>query len=112
MSPCRALHVLAFLFGTVGLGAGCASAPEASSDDVAANVETEDPGSADVGEVKSALMRGGLGANGDSCTVRTNPDGTTVPGTEKDLECCSTADPTDCVVILKPFPKSSVYFRY
>jgi hypothetical protein len=48
---------------------------------------------------------GSLGANGDSCTVRTKPDGTTVPWTEKDGECCSTAD-TDCVIILKPFPGS------
>lgn len=52
------------------------------------------------------ISRGGLGANGDSCTVSTNPDGTTVPGTEKDGECCSTADPKDCVIILKPFPGS------
>lgn len=58
-------------------------------------------------ETESApLMRGGLGANGDSCTVRTKPDGTKVPGTEKDGECCATADPTDCVIILKPFPGS------
>lgn len=64
-------------------------------------------------EMTSApLMRGGLGANGDSCTVRTNPDGTKVPGTEKDGECCATADTTDCVVILKPFPKAFARFSY
>ena len=43
-----------------------------------------------------------LNADGDACTVRTG-----VPGTEKGLECCATADPTDCVVILKPFPKAT-----
>ena len=26
------------------------------------------------------------------------------------MACCSTATPTDCVVILKPFPKA--FFRY
>jgi hypothetical protein len=50
---------------------------------------------------QSKLQRSvGLGADGDSCTVRTG-----VPGTEKDGECCATADPKDCVIILKPFPK-------
>jgi hypothetical protein len=34
-----------------------------------------------------------------------------VPGTEKGIECCSTADPTDCVVILKPFPKAFSFRR-
>lgn len=53
------------------------------------------------------MTRSGLGANGDSCTVRTKPDGTKVPVTEKCGECCATADPSDCVVILKPFPGSS-----
>jgi len=55
----------------------------------------------------AALSRGGLGVDGDACTVRTNPDGTKVPGTVSGLECCSTAKPTDCVIILKPFPGGS-----
>jgi hypothetical protein len=47
----------------------------------------------------SVARQKGLGANGDACTVRTG-----VPGSEKDGECCSTSDPKDCVIILKPFP--------
>lgn len=74
----------------------------------AAGADTSDEEPTDV--VQSELVRfGGLGANGDACTVRTNPDGTTVPGTEKDGECCSNADSNDCVLILKPFPKSFSY---
>lgn len=62
---------------------------------------------AETGTTTSELrISTGLGAEGDACTVRTNPDGTKVPGTEKGLECCSTKDATDCVVILKPFPTS------
>ena len=51
---------------------------------------------------EDALRRGGFAADGDACTVRTG-----VPGTEKGLECCSTADTSDCTVILKPFPSLS-----
>lgn len=87
--------VLAALLVTTG----CAANSDPSSDEPT-----------DVAE--SDLIRGGvLGANGDSCTVRTNPDGTTVPGTEKDGSCCSTADSTDCVIILKPFPKAAFMMR-
>jgi len=54
----------------------------------------------------SSELRRGLAADGDACTVRTLPDGTKIPGTVNGIDCCSTADPTDCVIILKPFPKS------
>lgn len=111
MLTARPLYVFAFVLAAVGFGAGCASAPESSPEETASNAETEARDAVEVGEVKSPLMRS-IGVNGDSCTVRTNPDGTTVPGTEKDGECCSTADTTDCVIILKPFPKSFSYFRY
>ena len=84
--------VLAALFVTTG----CAAGAEPSSEE-----ETEETAVAE-----SELSRWGVAVEGDACTVRTNPDGTTVPGTEKGLECCSTANPTDCVVILKPFPKT------
>ena len=83
---------------------GCAADAESPSDTSA----TAEPEPA-TGE-STAELRIRFGAEGDACTVRTNPDGTTVPGTEKGLECCSTAKPTDCVVILKPFPKA--FFRY
>jgi hypothetical protein len=87
-------HLFVVLSALV-LATGCAAGAEPSGEE-----------STDAAE--SDLTRyGGLGANGDSCNVRTNPDGTKVPGTEKDGECCATADPTDCVLILKPFPKSS-----
>jgi hypothetical protein len=87
-------RTLSFVITALLLATGCAAGAEPSSEE-----------STDVAE--SDLMRGGaLGANGDSCTVRTNPDGTTVPGTEKDGECCSNADSKDCVIILKPFPSA------
>jgi hypothetical protein len=86
-------RTLFFVLSALLVTTGCAAGAEPSDDE-----------STDVAE--SELIRGGLGAEGDSCTVRTNPDGTKVPGTEKGLECCSTANPTDCVVILKPFPGS------
>jgi hypothetical protein len=57
----------------------------------------------DEAATQDALMIGPLGANGDSCTVRTG-----VPGTETDGECCSNSDPKDCSIILKPFPGSAV----
>lgn len=88
--------------GSLAAVTGCAAATEAASsaDEPTADTET--------GKTSEELrIRGGLGADGDACTVRTNPDGTTVPGTEKGLECCSTADPNDCVIILKPFPSFS-----
>lgn len=100
----RSIVVPAFvILATVSFGAGCSAEPP-----------TEDSTGSDgdgpeIGQVKEEL-RITLGANGDSCTVRTNPDGTTVPGTEKDGECCATADTKDCVIILKPFPK--LYFRW
>ena len=73
----------------------------------AAGTEPTEESQEETAVAESDLTRwGGVAADGDACTVRTNPDGTTVPGTEKGLECCSTANPTDCVVILKPFPKS------
>lgn len=71
---------------------GCATEPDDVPEEGATAVATSD------------LRIGGFNAEGDACTVRTKPDGTNVPGTEKGLECCSTADPKDCVVILKPFP--------
>ena len=83
--------VLAALFVTTG----CATSAEPSSE------ETEETAVAE-----SDLTRWGVGANDDACTVRTGPDGKPVPGTEKDGSCCATADPTDCVIILKPFPKA------
>jgi hypothetical protein len=85
------LTLLVSFFAALAAVAGCA---------VEAPAQEEATGQA------SAELRisTGLGANGDSCTVRTNPDGTTVPGTEKDGECCATADSKDCVIILKPFP--------
>ena len=85
--------VLAALFVTTG----CAAGAEPSS---------EEESTEETGVAESELSRWGVAVEGDACTVRTNPDGTTVPGTEKGLECCSTANPTDCVVILKPFPKA------
>ena len=93
--------VLAMLFAaSLAVGTGCAVDAESPSDDI------------ETGETTSELrISPGLGADGDACTVRTNPDGTTVPGTEKGLECCSTADPSDCVIILKPFPKFSLRTR-
>jgi hypothetical protein len=87
----RSLFVaLSVLFAATG----CAAGTEPSEDEPAHVAESE------------LISRGGLGANGDSCTVRTNPDGTTVPGTEKDGECCSNTDSKDCVIILKPFPSA------
>ena len=57
----------------------------------------------------SVALQRGLGATGDACTVRTKPDGTTVPGKDNGKgECCSTADETDCVIILKPFPSEAI----
>jgi hypothetical protein len=85
----------------VGFAVACVACAEPTGGDDEGTVES----------TSAALMKGGLGANGDSCTVRTKPDGTKVPGTEKDGECCATADPTDCVIILKPFPGvGSVFF--
>ena len=51
----------------------------------------------------AAMRNTTLNADGDACTI-TNPDGTTTPGKER---CCATADPNNCVVILKPFPTGS-----
>lgn len=82
---------------------GCAADAESSSDDSSPADESATASS-------TSELRIRFSAEGDSCTVRTNPDGTTVPGTEKGLECCSTATPTDCVVILKPFPKAMYRF--
>lgn len=80
------------------LATGCAATaePEATQENAA--------------ETTSELRRG-LAVDGDACTVRTLPDGTKVPGTEKSGECCATADPNDCVIILKnPFPKATAVF--
>lgn len=102
--------VLALLaFASLAAASGCAAGAESAADEATADGQTEQTGST------SAELRtwGGLGANGDSCTVRTNPDGTSVPGTEKDGDCCSNTDPSDCVVILKnPFPKAVYSFTY
>jgi len=89
---------LFFALAALFVATGCAADP--SGDE---STETE--------AAESGLSRYVLGANGDSCTVRTNPDGTKVPGTEKDGECCSNSDSTDCVIILKnPFPKSAYVY--
>jgi hypothetical protein len=82
---------------------GCAAVAEPASDD-------SSPADEAATATSTSELRIRFSAEGDSCTVRTNPDGTTVPGTEKGLECCSTATPTDCVVILKPFPKAMFSF--
>lgn len=84
---------------------GCAAGTEAGAEDSAAANENEAQTA-----TSSSELRIRFSAEGDACTVRTNPDGTTVPGTEKGLECCSTATPTDCVIILKPFPKAMYAF--
>ncbi len=93
------------LLAVAGLAAvtGCAADAQEPSDDSTASDEPA------TGQASSEL-RIRFSAEGDGCTVRTNPDGTTVPGTTKGIECCSTATPTDCVIILKPFPKAA--FRY
>lgn len=89
----------ALLATFAALTTGCAGVTE---DDVAQAPEQEQ-----TGETSSALrISTTLNADGDACIVRTNPDGTTVPGTVKGLECCSKTDTSDCVVILKPFPSS------
>jgi len=99
------LSAAAFLLVATLAATGCAVAPETPSD-----TDTDDT-TAEEGQSAAELrISFGLGANGDSCTAGTNPDGTTIPGTEKDGECCSTADPTKCIIILKPFP-SAVAFR-
>ncbi|MBS2016182.1 MAG: hypothetical protein JST00_25090 [Deltaproteobacteria bacterium] len=94
--------VSAFLVVALAAATGCAADAEPSDDQAtsAANEATEATGTS------SSELRIRFSAEGDSCTVRTNPDGTTVPGTVKGLECCATANPTDCVIILKPFPTS------
>src|SRR4026208_1835041 len=75
------------LFG----GRGCASSVD--SDEEESTEASSD----------ALLRQSALGAKGDSCSFGL-PDGTTVPGTEDDVgQCCRNADPTDCVVILKPF---------
>lgn len=87
------------------LGAGCAGSAESPSEESPTEGAARESEGAEIGQAKSALRAsGGLSADGDSCTVRTNPDGTTVPGTVSGLECCATADSKDCVIILKPFP--------
>ena len=104
------IPVLALLLAVAGTG--CAVDAESPSDDTSPNADARDGDDGEIGETTSELrISPGLGAEGDACTVRTNPDGTTVPGTEKGLECCSTANPTDCVVILKPFPKFTLRHR-
>ncbi len=104
--PVLALLAAASLAAVTGCAAG--AEPISDADEPSADGET-----GTTGQTSAELrIRTGLGANGDACTVRTNPDGTTVPGTEKDGECCSNADTTDCVIILKPFPKVMYSFTY
>lgn len=87
---------LFIVFTALVVGTGCAAS-------------SEDPSSEEMTDVSQpTLFRSGLGADGDSCTVRIKPDGTKVPGTEKDGECCSNTDSNDCVIILKPFPGAFV----
>ena len=50
-------------------------------------------------------MQRQLNANGDSCVHHVTADGRIIMGTEKDGECC-VGD--DCIIILKPFPKSAM----
>ena len=106
--------VLALLaFASLAAASGCAADTESAGSEPSADEATADGKTEQTGTTSAALrIRGGLGANGDACTVRTNPDGTKVPGTEKDGECCSNADTTDCVIILKPFPSWSYSFTY
>lgn len=92
---------------------GCAAGTESPSDDTTPSTEARDVDGAEIGQATSELrISTTLNADGDACTVRTNPDGTTVPGTVKGLECCSTASPDDCVIILKPFPTSYSLRRF
>ncbi len=91
-----ALSLAALAGAVLFTSTGCATATDAEAAPEA------------TAEATSELRRGGLSAEGDECTVRTLPDGTKVPGKEKGLECCATADPNDCVVILKPLPTSFV----
>jgi hypothetical protein len=44
--------------------------------------------------------------DGDSCEI--NQNGVKIPGKVRGLECCSVSDSNVCVVILKPFPESSI----
>ncbi len=92
--------VFAFLAAlSLAAGTGCAAAAESPADTNGSSDE------AAPGEARAELrISTGLNADGDACVHHTNPDGTTVPGTVKGLECCSTADPADCIIILKPFP--------
>jgi hypothetical protein len=53
----------------------------------------------------SSARQANVGADGDACSIET-PDGSTIPGKVKGLECCRVSDPDDCVVILKPMPNS------
>lgn len=87
---------LFFVLTALLVTTGCAASAEPSTDE-----------STDVAESDLTRFRG-VAVNGDSCTVRIEPDGTKVPGTEKDGECCSNSDSTDCTIILKPFPRSFV----
>ncbi len=88
------LALATFTLALAAVATGCAA-------------EAEQPTAERTAESSSEL-RIGFAVDGDSCTVRTNPDGTSVPGTEKSGECCATSDPKDCVIILKnPFPKYS-----
>lgn len=97
-SPTKLAAALACLLAAA---TGCAAeAEDTTPDDETASTSAE------------LRIRTGLGVDGDACTVRTKPDGTTVPGTEKDGSCCNDADPNDCVVILKnPFPKAYSFAR-
>ena len=44
--------------------------------------------------------------DGDSCEIYYH--GIKIPGKVKGLECCSVSDSNVCVIILKPFPQSSI----
>ncbi len=95
----HAFSLTALALSLTLVAAGCAVSAE---DDTAGATAGEE-----IAETSSELrIGGGLNAEGDACTVRTNPDGTKVPGKETGLECCSTSNPSDCVVILKPLPKA------
>lgn len=102
----HALSTSVVLAAVLGLGLASAACAAPS---VAEEESTEESTSS----TAAPLMRGtSLGLDGDSCTVRIKPDGTKVPGTEKDGDCCSNADPKDCVVILKPFPGSFTWSAF
>lgn len=91
-------------------GTGCAAVAESPADTNGPRGEARDGDTTELGEANAALrISTTLNADGDACVYKANPDGTIIPGTVKGLECCSTTTPTDCIIILKPFPSGLSY---